>query len=294
MCRPKDAECGMLWRQYMFWQVNDRLWTDADTKGYASSGCDGVKYRARRPVARKASLDFLRDVHGLRAADLEGRFPDDTPAFDVPTLETLMLHTKCAAPLDLTHLPDLLEFGVDHRPNLEAIRGLASLAGLEVWEWEGGDLGFLGAKPALKSLRLEGTKNSAGSLAGIEDCPALEELTVLDTRLEGIEPLRALPALRRLQITQRRPSDGAPWDLSALTTAGDLTWLTLTFCGPVESVRPLLQLPALRDVRLRGTTIVDGDIQPLIDLPGEVVVGPFDDHPHCTHTYAEVQRLRRR
>jgi hypothetical protein len=33
-----------------------------------------------------------------------------------------MLHTKCTAPLDLTHLPDLIELGVDHRPNLEAIR----------------------------------------------------------------------------------------------------------------------------------------------------------------------------
>ena len=163
-----------------------------------------------------------------------------------------------------------------------------------MWEWEGGDLGFLGAKPALKSLHLAGTKNSVGSLAGIEDCPALEELTVFDSRLEGIEPLRDLPMLRRLQITQRRPSDGTPWVLSALTTAGDLMWLTLTFCGPVESVRPLLQMPALRDVRLRGTTIVDGDIRPLIDLPWEVVVGPFDDHGHYTHTYAEVQRLRRR
>jgi hypothetical protein len=284
----------MLWRQYKFWQVNDRLWTDADTAGYASSGCDGVKYRARRPVAIKASLDFLHNLQGLRAADIEGRFPDDTPAFGVSTLETLMLHTKCAAPLDLTHFPDLVELGVDHRPNLEAIRGAASLTGLEVWGREGGDLRFLGPKPALKSLRLEGTKNSVGALAGIEDCPALEELTVLDTRLEGIEPLRALRALRRLHITQRGPSEGTPWDLSALTSSGDLTWLTLTFCGPVESVRPLRQLPALRDVRLRGTTIVDGDIQPLIDLPPEVVVGPFDDQPHYTHTYAEVQRLRRR
>jgi hypothetical protein len=284
----------VLWRQYKFWQVNDRLWTDSDTEAYASNGCDGVKYRARRPVAMKASLDFLGDLDGLRAVDLEGRFPDDTPAFAVPTLETLMLHTKCAAPLDLTRLQDLIELGVDHRPNLAAMRDLAAVTGLEVWDWEGGDLRFLGPKPALKSLRLEGAKDSVGSLVGIADCPALEELTVLDTRLEGIEPLRALHALRRIQITQRRPSEGVPWDLTALTGAGELAWLTLTFCGPVESVLPLLELPALRDVRLRGTTIVDGDIQPLIDLPPEVVVGPFDDHPHYTHTYAEVQRLRRR
>jgi hypothetical protein len=286
--------CGVLWREYKFWQVNDRLWTDADTESYASGGCDGVKYRARRPVARKASLDFLRSLRGLRAADIEGRFPDDTPAFDVATLETLMLHTKCAAPLDLTHLHALIELGVDHRPNLEAIRGWAALTGLEVWDWEGDDLRFLGSKPALKSLRLEGIKSSAGSLTGIEDCPALEELTVLDTRLVGLEPLRALSALRRVHITQSAPSDGVPWDLSALARSGDLTWLTLTFCGPVASVRPLLEMRALRDVRLRGTTIVDGDIQPLIDLPTEVVVGPFDDHPHYSHTCAEVRHLRRR
>jgi hypothetical protein len=52
-------------------------------------------------------------------------------------------------------------------------------------------------------------------------------------------------------------------DLSDLTRLKGLKELRLVYAGAIHSLRPLLDLPALRDVRLRGTEITDGDLSPL-------------------------------
>jgi hypothetical protein len=278
-----------VWRQYRLWRVTDRPWTEADLAGYRANGCNGIWLRFERDVGRQMSLEFVSDLPDLECVDVDGPLRDDTPAFGVPTLKTLLLHTACSLPLDLTTSIGLVELGVDHRSNMESIRGLAALARLEVWAWRGSNLEFLGDKRQLVSLRLEGARRSAptGSLAGIGGCSALEELTVFDAGLDGLEALRGLTEVTRIQITVA-PGAGAPWDLSALESMIKLAYLTLTFCGPLQSLRPLVHLPALRDLRLRGTIIVDGDLSPLLELPPEVVVGPFEDQPHYSHMYSDI------
>jgi hypothetical protein len=284
-----------VWRQYRLWRVTDRPWAETDLAGYKASNCNGIWLRFEREVGLRMNLEFVRDLDGLECVDIEGPLQDDTPAFDVPTLTTLLLHTACRAPLDLTKPAGLVELGVDHRSNMESMRGLVALARLEVWGWRGGDLEFLGDKPQLVSLRLEGASRSAptGSLVGIEGCAALEEFTVLDAGLDGLEPLRGLHEVTRIRVT-KAPAVDAAWDLSALESMTKLAYLTLTFCGPLRSLRPLAHLPALRDLRLRGTTIVDGDLSPLLKLPPNVVIGPFEDQPHYSHTYADLIGHRKR
>jgi hypothetical protein len=63
-------------------------------------------------------------------------------------------------------------------------------------------------------------------------------------------------------------------DLSALDA---LEELRMTYQGSVASVEPLLNLPQLRDVRLGGTRIADGNLHPLAALAERAqVLGPED------------------
>jgi hypothetical protein len=284
-----------VWRQYRLWRVTDRPWSEADQAGYRANSCNGIWLRFERDIGRQMSLEFVNDLPGLECIDIDGPLKDDTPTFGVPTLRTLLLHTACSLPLDLSRPTGLVELGIDHRSNMESIRGLAELARLEVWGWRGGDLEFLGDKRRLVSMRLEGARRPApaGSLAGIRRSSALEELTVFDAGLDGLEALRGLTEVTRIQIT-KAPGSGAPWDLSALESMTKLAYLTLTFCGPLQSLRPLVRLSALRDLRLRGTVVVDGDLSPLLELPSDVVIGPFEDQPHYSHRYADIIDHRRR
>ena len=64
-------------------------------------------------------------------------------------------------------------------------------------------------------------------------------------------------------------------DLSHLAGLHQLEELRITYAGAVQSVRPLLDLPSLRDVRLRGTRILDPDETPLERLRETAeVLGP--------------------
>lgn len=72
-----------------------------------------------------------------------------------------------------------------------------------------------------------------------------------------------------------RIKDERVLDLSALEGLTELEELRLTFGGRLQSLTPLRALPRLCDVRLRGTTVADGDLSPLDELrPTASVVRP--------------------
>jgi hypothetical protein len=261
----------------MWWLGNeDGLWTEVANQKYVDGSFDGIFYRLA-PSVRHRNLEFLGDLPGLRYIEIVGKVEDDTSAFLFPELEELALATKSrrSIPEWFPAQKTLKRLLINHRPGIDAIREMSMLRALTIYLWVGPDLGFLGPKPSLEELVVEGTRNLA-SLVGVESCHNLVEVEMSDIRVNSLAPLRNLRELRRIWLLgSRRIRDQSRLDLSDLEQLANLEELRLTEGGMVRSLRPLLALPRLRDVRLRGTTVEDGDLSPLEQLRSTTrVVGP--------------------
>jgi hypothetical protein len=269
------------------YHVTDRPWRPSDTERFIDRGADAVVMFFDRDTGREVTLDFLRDLPGLRRVDVQGRLRDDTPAFDVPDLHALGLFTGCGKPLRLDRSPGLQTLAVDDRPGLEEVARLADLAALTVARFKRTDLAFLGEHPALAFLRLEG-RHGRVSLDGVQRCPALTEVAVYELSVDALEPLAGLSQLRELYITpEPKTAPARPWNLEAVAGLPRLEWLKLG--APVQSLAPLRTGRHLRSVGFG--TVVDGDLTPLLDLPPSVTV-VVDDAPHHSHTARQIQQLR--
>lgn len=271
---------------------DDQPWTLRDTERYHAGGYNGVKLYPER--GSKLTLEFVRDLQGLRYVEVSGPVADDTPVFDVPALEDLTILTGSKKPLRLEALPLLRRLAVHHRPGLEGVASLPGLTSLFVGRWQGPDLAFLGDKPKLESLRLEGRRKLRASLDGIERAPHLDELMVLDVRIESIEPLRGLTNLREIHLTGvPGMEEGEPWDLTVLTGKPRLEWFHAASQGSAHTLAPLREIPSLVSFGI-GANILDGDLSPYVDLPPHVSVGMFesDAQPHYSHTPKEINRIR--
>jgi hypothetical protein len=104
------------------------------------------------------------------------------------------------------------------------------------------------------------------ALDGIAGCRNLTELEVREARIESLAPLSGLTALRSVRVLPGPTKGEACLDLADLIRLQGLEELHLVYAGAVRSLRPLLDLPALRDVRLGGTEILDGDLSVLSSL----------------------------
>jgi hypothetical protein len=261
----------------MWWQPDDGPWSEAATQRYLDGGYHGVYLQLGRGT-KSPHLEFLREVPGLRYLEVNGKVIDDTAAFRIPELEELILLTgsKRAIPT-LEDLAELGRLGIDDRPGKESIRHASKLQHLTIWRWKGPDLRFLASSSQLRSLRIEGTMNLV-SLAGVEGCPDLREIEMTQLRVDTLQPLAQLSSLKTLRLIGSPRIDETPHlDLVDIVGLRNLEQLTLTYAGEVRSLRPIARMPALTEVRLRGTHLVDNDLEPLSALPPTVtVVGPYD------------------
>jgi hypothetical protein len=117
----------------------------------------------------------------------------------------------------------------------------------------------------LRTLTLAG--RGVKSLAGLESCQSLEQLTLLNLRMNDLAPLREMPRLTTLQL---RMADTV--DLESVASVGGLRTFVIDSSRrdgePVrlQSLRPLARAAALEEVVLLQTLIEDGDLLPLADL----------------------------
>jgi hypothetical protein len=117
----------------------------------------------------------------------------------------------------------------------------------------------------LRNLTLSG--RGVKSLAGLEFCQGLEELTLLNLKMSDLAPLRQMPRLTSLQL---RMADAV--DLESVASLGQLRSFIIDSSQrdnePVrlQSLRPLARATALEEIALLETVIEDGDLLPLADL----------------------------
>jgi len=116
----------------------------------------------------------------------------------------------------------------------------------------------------LRTLTLSG--RGVKSLVGLETCQNLEELVLLNLKMNDLTPLRELPQLAALQL---RMADTV--DLESVASLGKLRTFTIDSSlrdEPVrlQSLKPLARAAALEEIVLLETLIEDGDLLPLADL----------------------------
>ncbi|MEV5630275.1 hypothetical protein [Micromonospora tulbaghiae] len=279
----------------LHWTVEvDGPWSPTAVERYITGGYDGLLYRAPRGVKHR-SLEFLLQLPGLRSLTVHGRVADDSAVNEIESVEHLVLLTRSPVPLAVDRLQRLHSLTVDARPDMSGVRGLTGLEALYLAWWHGTDLSFLGDKPHLRRLRLDG-RPARLQLDGIEACTALTSLEVLDYRVAALAPLRGLTRMETILVSGPRklPADN-DLDLRDLSAMPHLRSLRLIAAGMIRSLRPIKALPQLRDLRLNEVVIGDGDLSPLFRMPSWAEVVPptrfLDDPARYSHTIAELRAL---
>jgi hypothetical protein len=272
----------------------DGPWSPATVERYVSGGYDGLLYRPPRGVKHR-TLDFLLELPGLRSLTVQCHVADDSAVNEIGTLEQLQLLTRSKVPLAVDRLHQLQNLAVDARQDLSGVQGLTGLEAVYVAGWRGPDLSFLGDKPNLHRMRLDGRPTRL-HLDGIEACTALTSLEVLDHRIATLTPLRGLTHMESILLSGPRklPPDN-DLDLTDLAAMQDLHNLRLIAAGMVRSLHPIAALRRLRDLRLDEVVIGDGDLSPLFELPRWTEVVPptrFVDEPaRYSHTVTQLRTL---
>jgi len=234
------------------------MWADRTCQNYLSGDCNGLYLKVTGDLALP-DLDELRLLPGLRYLEVEGPVVDDTAAFTLDSLQELILLTRCRLPIPSITAPGLRRVGIEDRDGKENLAHVPSLRDLKVWYWRETDFRCLRSARGLTRLHVGGV-GQLGSLDGLEHCTSLVDLAVFAVRVPSLEPLASLSRLRRFRLLGEPnvPND-AVLDLAHLSGLADLVELWITYSGSVRSVRPLLAMPRLCDVRMRGTPVLDGD-----------------------------------
>lgn len=258
------------------WQVDAQFDWEELRDAYISGRHDGIYLRAsgRR---RLANLDFLENLPSLRYLEVLGAISDDSYAFTIEGLCELVLLTKCQVAIPGNPGRTLESVGVDCRPGVSHLSRLSALRQLQLWNFNASSFADMPVSSTLTRLKVEGRRQDV-SLQGLESCKALTDVEILEMQIESLGPLRELSRLRRLWLIGFGSAlPGHSLTLEDLSRDGDLEELRITNQGSIASAEPLLNFPHLRDVRLRGTRIADGNLDPLEVLAGRaVVVGPAD------------------
>lgn len=258
----------------LIWDVQGSIEFDGLLRSFIEGRCDGIYLRVQRGVEID-DLDFLAELPDLKYVEVNGAVRDDSRAFSLPDVVELILLTRSRIPVPETVSDALESLGVDDRPGTLDLSGLARLRALTLWSFARPDLRFLSGAPNLEWLKLEGL-GSAVDLRGIEGCRSLVEAELLELQVESLEPLRSLQNVVRLWLIgpqERQTSE--PLSLADLSGLRALRELRIINSGAVQTAEPLLAMPALQDVRLRGTRVLDGSVEALQALSQRArVVGP--------------------
>jgi len=211
-------------------------------------------------------IEFVRDLP-LRRFFMIARHVDDVSALGtLHDLEFLHLHAGLKVRIDLAAFPRLRRLAVAFWKYLDGgVTNAAPLDDLYAGHYSADDLQPLSAMTSLRKLRLDDWP-SLRSLHGVESLIGLDDLTVaVARRLSDVSGVRGLAAnLRRLDLESNREIP----DLDPVAGLTRLRHLNAANCGDFPTLDPLRGLTALETLHLyESTRIVDGDLRVLLELP---------------------------
>ncbi|MFF4573524.1 hypothetical protein [Streptomyces sp. NPDC001410] len=252
----------------------DGPWGEAAVERYRRGGFDGLSLVPGADWAPR-SLEFVRDLPGLRYLSLTARVSDDLEAFRIEGLEDLTLVTGSRRRVPETVQPRLRALCLTDRPGVDVASRFPRLERLRVGTWRGTDLEMICGAEHLTSVYLEGRRQT-GTLAGAESCPAVEEFVSINYSVADSLPLRSLNGLREVKLLAASPT--APHGIIRFSDIASPNLVKVWISNPtvLEGFDILKELPRLREVRLVECRLSDAELQALNSLSGKVDVRIVD------------------
>ena len=186
--------------------------------------------------------------------------------------------------IDLSNFPNLTTLACDFSRRLLSLEACERLQNLTLTGFKPRDK-TLNEIPPLSSLnRLALFVTNITSLVGIGQFPVLEELALYKARqLSDISALREVRAtLKNLEFDSCKQIG----NYEALSEVTALKKLIIVNSGPIQSLSFVKTLEGLEFLSFVGTSVIDGDLSPLIGLN---YVG-FENKRHYSHTSEELTR----
>jgi len=161
---------------------------------------------------------------------------------------------------------------------------------------------------------LDGFRPKTQSLDALIGIESAEYLHLIQSGIRSFEGIARLGRIKRLEVHYclkletgsglLEISDSLQWlhinqskkfifteDLYQLKA---LKVLCLNNCGPIQSLKFILDFPNLLDFRFVDTNVVDGDLTPLLEHPSLVSVGFLDKkHYNCRNSEVEAHFAER-
>ncbi len=242
------------------------------------------------------AINYVRGFSG-KDIDFLHSYPDVTSLSLVlpPTADTSGI--RALRNLRRLHCDGGIEIDAVDHPNLEEFRGewnpshrydaFARLRVLGLWDFRppSKDLTGLAAPLSLRNLKLVQPKIQ--TLTGLARFSELEELELayVPKNVVDFADVGLLTHLIRLELEKCKGIQSYEF-LKNLT---QLEWLEISGCADLPSVKFLEHLPALQHFSFVETTVVDGDLSPVLRLP---YVGFFGKR-HYSHTPSQVEKIIR-
>lgn len=254
-------------------------WTQELAGFYAEQRIEALYLNASRGWTG-TDYAFLAELPWLRVLDIvAGRCSDLSAVGNLAALQEASLGCTTGRAVDFSGLTSLERCSLewwDGASSVFACTGLRSLS--------------LHQLPAERSAGLAGLGNlrdltiysqSLRSLETISGLAQLEKLELLGVRkLESLHGIEHLTSLRSLTVNGcSRVSD-----LTSLARLENLEHLVLSDWKAIDTLEPLRNLAKLRALSFAGarTTVVDGDLSPLEELP-RLSMLMFAPRRHYTH-----------
>jgi hypothetical protein len=241
-------------------------WSDEAAQVLARGEADGLVLNYARGFEGK-NLDFLEARLGVRRLKVLDRGIADLEPIErlAASLEELSVQAAEGAELDLMALTHLRAVAGEWALIGDTLGGVEELRSVITWRFSEVDLHAFRDHFGLKRLTIKEAPHLE-SLSGIGELPELAVLGIaMARRLSEISDVAGLAAPLREFELEDCPAFDAIEDIEPLV---NLRFLGLSNCGDIESLAPLVSLKQLEEFHAWGSTrIVDSDLSPLLQLP---------------------------
>jgi hypothetical protein len=211
-------------------------------------------------------LEFLEPWSIRRLVVLDRQRTDLSPVQRLAdSVEDMTVLAGAGGSVDLSGFLRLSKLTADWEHVAATISGAENLRELTAWPYEGeADLEALAGNRHLTRVTLKDAK-VLKSLSGTEDLEELQKLAIL--RAPFLDDVTALGLVEApLGDLEFEDCMGIE-ELEHIGGLEELTWLGISNCGPLESLKPLESLGGLETLYAWGTTrISDNDLSPLMRL----------------------------
>lgn len=232
-------------------------------------------------------LACIASVRQLRGLHIQDPIDDASAVLDFPWLEYLSI-SEVKQPLDVSKIRRLTHLAlVDGLSRVEGINACGALKSLYVRNLNAKQ-GLEAIAPACTLDTLTLSEGNLKTLDGIAQFRGVKELTIqYFKKLETVSALRDLNGpLKRLDLYACRKVA----DIESVAELTSLVQLHIVKGANIESLgfmRPLQQLEAFNFFE---TTVVDGKLEAILDLPKLSHVG-MSDKRHYSHTNDALSAL---